>query len=1040
MATGDIGSIVSSWNHSGSSVSGDSLMSVLQIKNNIYVAVFARNWEQSLTMLTFSVNESTGAISVIDGPDDINPLGVGGYTEGYQQPSIFHITGTIYSICYGWRDGTNYIYASTINIADNGIIESVIANQSLASGYLVVSRIALTQNLTGFYGCIGVRNGSNNPGCLLFSCNAAGTSISLLDIYLDSSVSGNFHYDLKILSSNKVVFCTSYSSGETAIVRTLLLGSSISLIDSEVISGVGSGNLHICQIDGSLWAGSYTYNSLCYLFTFTIDSSGNISSVINTKDIETSDVITAVGSAYNCSDSIIFLFGYKSGSSTLITYSVASNGTIGNLVDSAGLSVIGYSCSDLVKVNNSFSLLSYMVTVSQARLGSLSIETLPDFTGLILELAFNQSIFTESPIWTDVTSELMALNTKRGRMHELSRIEAGTATFILNNYGGNWWRLNSSGDYYALNSGSQNVKPLTLTRLRKFYNSIEYPIWYGVTESFKPNWLDLAGFGPVMELSCVDLFKSFARFNINSLPGDVISGVSTPAVTGLASHASTGSNSIYVNSLQNLFTGQSLKIADGSTSETMYITSMVTSTNQLIFTTNLNNTYNSYINGGYIKKFPYCLSGRRVWDVLFELGWPVSLSDIDAGQVYVIEHEPPTGGTNAMEHLQDIAESEDGLIFISPEGHVTYQDSIARQSSPYNTSQFTFKDDGSTSTSRFVKPEISDDDTFIYNEADISGPGINEQIYRDTVYQSEQGERVLVRKESQIYHDRDAFSQVFTLVERYKDSKTRVQNLLIYPDASPADLYPKVLGYDISDRITLQINSTKNPANLDQAYHIEGIEHEWDAKVNRWEAKWQLWDINQYRNFLLSHAGYVLNISAVSYNSCHDAAVGTAATNDGLTTRIGQLQSAGDYTIYRGYLEFERTATTAALNGAVIVYTLGGQNVDTPFDLTLVSAGTSDNPLTTADYGEIGTGTTSYGSVTISPPITEGQFYNIDLNTTGMDYVNSVSTTIKFGVRSSLDIAGTSPSPPPVSLDRQWCSLMTDLDDDRMPRIFLRLG
>ena len=55
-----------------------------------------------------------------------------------------------------------------------------------------------------------------------------------------------------------------------------------------------------------------------------------------------------------------------------------------------------------------------------------------------LDMAFGQPIFNPTA-WTAIDTALFSLNVKRGRMHELNKIEAGTATFVLDNSTGDWW-------------------------------------------------------------------------------------------------------------------------------------------------------------------------------------------------------------------------------------------------------------------------------------------------------------------------------------------------------------------------------------------------------------------------------------------------------------------------------------------------------------------------------------------------------------------------------------------------------------------------
>lgn len=59
-----------------------------------------------------------------------------------------------------------------------------------------------------------------------------------------------------------------------------------------------------------------------------------------------------------------------------------------------------------------------------------------------------------TPTWSDVGSKVRKLSFRRGRQHELGRIEAGTAMVVLDNTGGDFDPTHAGGIYYP------NVLPL----------------------------------------------------------------------------------------------------------------------------------------------------------------------------------------------------------------------------------------------------------------------------------------------------------------------------------------------------------------------------------------------------------------------------------------------------------------------------------------------------------------------------------------------------------------------------------------------------
>jgi hypothetical protein len=601
-------------------------------------------------------------------------------------------------------------------------------------------------------------------------------------------------------------------------------------------------------------------------------------------------------------------------------------------------------------IQNQFSELRYWTTVKGANYQPKLVVTYTTGNSIIVELAFNQSIFTDPTdvVWTDISADVREIHTKRGRMHELNRIEAGEATVVVNNTSGNYWRYNTAGTYYIAAGNKEVVKPLTLLRIRSTYDGTTYPLYYGVTESLQPDWVsDRGGKTAIMKINCVDMFKTFSRYFITS--------TTTPPTQVYASE----------------------------------------------------------------------LSGARVNHVLDSMGWPDTATSraIDAGKVTVSALTPVDTGENSMEHIFDVAKAESGILFIAPNGIVTFQDSDSRWTN-FATSSATFTT--GTSGNIYIKPEMSDDDTWIYNAAIIETYNANViGTASNATAITNQGLRLYEEKDTVIQNLQDAKDRALITVVRYADSKMRCSHLEIFPDSSPDDLYPKVLGYDISTRITLQLNNTDNPEALSttgKQYHIEGIEHDWYAWENKWMAKWQLWDVNQYRLFNLDHSGYTEWYGVDSYANTHDYVGNAYYYNnppDSANVRVGQSISNvlfPTWWLWRGYVAINTTGYPANINVAnayLRVHTPANYTIDRSFDITITNTGgapSNGELLNLLDYSNLGVNAvTVYGSLVINTPsLAVNTWLYIPLDTNGVAAINAGNIT-RFGIKSSQDIASNSP-------------------------------
>ena len=234
------------------------------------------------------------------------------------------------------------------------------------------------------------------------------------------------------------------------------------------------------------------------------------------------------------------------------------------------------------------------------------------------------------------------------------------------------------------------------------------------------------------------------------------------------------------------------------------------------------------------------LSGTRIGNVLTSFGY-VATTDLDAGQSNIIT-TGALASKNAMEHIFEVTEAERGIFFIAGNGYPTFHDRHARMKSPFNSSSATFGDDLGENKYQILEPSY--DDEFIYNDISLTRSGGTAQTATDATSKGDYGTRSLSKIGLLLTVDTEALSQAQFLLSQYKNPAFRIKAITLYPQADEVNLYPKVLNYDLSTRITLRLNQ----ASLDTDYHIEGISHDCDAREGTWITRWQLSDadIAQY--------------------------------------------------------------------------------------------------------------------------------------------------------------------------------------------------
>ncbi len=1002
-------------------VDGPALSHVI---GDIWVVAYRDAGDASGRLNTFRINSASGLItkSILD---------TIAFDSNVRAPFILKITEGIVAVFYKEGAGGEDGFVKTIGIQSDGTITGVIATRGFSS--TSPSNPHATKGVGDVV--VIVYTGPDTDGWMrTITINSSGTI---------SAIIGTFEFEADRCLYAKVARLTGdiypivYDGpGGTGWLVTVEIDSAGNItdpiLDSLEFDAGDGGKPELLPIASDMVVVTHGGNVATggHIRTIGIAASGAIDAA------ETDSVV--LGTEYNHPMNFMHVSGDvyarmhvdASEDVWVRTHTITEAGAISaQAVDSIELNEVTVHSPNIRRIlGTPIYVCSYYGGTQNGVLETIQIETVGNANGLAFEAAWGQAIFTASPTWTDLTPYAKSLDLNRGRKHVLGRVEAGEGSVVVDNAAGNFWRGNTAGAWYP------DVKPLTLIRVGHRYNEVTRYLFWGVIESIVPDWEvpGEAGFGPKVTLGLVDMFKAFNRFDILD---------ANPALTA---DSAAGQKVVDVDNASRLYIGQSIQIYDAGSSEVNEIASITLGVGiiQITMANDLANTY-TVGNSAKLKKFPAVLSGTRINDVLRELGWPAALSDVDAGQVLVNAFSPPTAGTNCLAHMQSIRDVEDGLLFMrAADGFCVFQDGQARAVQPLSVSQLTFNDDDTDS--KYVHPSLMDDETFLYNEARISGPSIPHIVIRDNAAQLAQGPRAWTMAGALYSLESDALMRAWIHVQRFVASILRVEALTCKPAASPDDLFPKLMGNDLSTRLTFNLDDARNPAEIAREYHIEGIKIEWDALSNEWVVKWQLWDVNQYRIVKIQHDGYVENSVGATYSLLQGAAVGDFVINDIQDIRAGQwlvhALIGGAFQagiINRGYLELDTSALAAddTIVEAVLIFyvTAAYAESDESWDLTLVSNNTVDNPLVLADYNLLKGATAGMGSVTITPGAVG--WTAISLNAAGLAHISKAGIT-RFALRSQEDIDIHNPG---VNGNKRDFVQIAGFGNSREPRLIIRI-
>lgn len=216
------------------------------------------------------------------------------------------------------------------------------------------------------------------------------------------------------------------------------------------------------------------------------------------------------------------------------------------------------------------------------------------------------------------------------------------------------------------------------------------------------------------------------------------------------------------------------------------------------------------------EEYPAEATDARIDAVLDDVGWAAGLRDLDAaiGSVQATSFALPGDGGEqpALAHLLDVAESEAGVLFMSPAGEVVFKNRIANSGV---TPAFTF------TSSDIHALSLAYNDDYLWNVF---------RVAREDGLQVELDEsggdprRVLTRDVMPIGNDAQVLNVAEWLAGLFGEQRLRVDTLTVKPLKDLTTLFPTVVGLELRDMVTVQHSPPAGDA-IDQDCAVETIQH-----------------------------------------------------------------------------------------------------------------------------------------------------------------------------------------------------------------------
>lgn len=195
-------------------------------------------------------------------------------------------------------------------------------------------------------------------------------------------------------------------------------------------------------------------------------------------------------------------------------------------------------------------------------------------------------------------------------------------------------------------------------------------------------------------------------------------------------------------------------------------------------------------------------------------------------------------GRVMLDVLQEIQESERGLIYADKGGSVVFEDRSSRYANQTPLWVFGENPAGASPTEYPYTGYVPDKDpTYTFSDANLSRPAnSNFAPMINSATRTKYGQRVLTQT-VQCNTDFDLTQAGIYYLQRYANASTRISVLVLDPSANPA-LWPVVLSLEISQLV--KVTRRNAGVTVSGNYYVEHIANQVDAETGKWTVTLQL--------------------------------------------------------------------------------------------------------------------------------------------------------------------------------------------------------
>ena len=216
------------------------------------------------------------------------------------------------------------------------------------------------------------------------------------------------------------------------------------------------------------------------------------------------------------------------------------------------------------------------------------------------------------------------------------------------------------------------------------------------------------------------------------------------------------------------------------------------------------------------------LSGARINAVLSDSGvqWPTTARAIDAGG-QTLQADVVATGTNVMQYINTIEQSEPGIFFIDKSGNATFRD---RNRLYASSNAVVLSDDGTGIPYGDIKVNYGSE--LLYNQAEISRLNGGVAVADDLLSQQTYGVRSYEASDLLMNTDVALGELAIFLVNQYASPEYRFESLTVLMSKLSEAQQNSILGLEIGSICRIKFQPNKIGAVIDKYAQVIGIQNQ----------------------------------------------------------------------------------------------------------------------------------------------------------------------------------------------------------------------